>query len=92
MNMDNDLEILRKIFSDMKFTMTFSDMLISLIQSKFDESGIPEITPHFIYIVLMPELGKNQAMNISSYFEQMKKEGGYETELQRMLKNSPYLK
>lgn len=83
--MEKDLEILKKIFTDMKYSDTYVGILLSLILDKFEQSGIDEINPHFIYSVLLPEEGRKRASDVADYFAQMKSTGSYKTELQKHL-------
>lgn len=89
--MKEDLSIIREILEKLNFTETYRGLLLSIIVDRFQDSGLDEISPNFIYYTLIRELGRNTAIKVANYFEQMKKEGSYESELQKLLKTSPYM-
>ena len=90
--MNEDLEIIRKILSELGYTPTYTQVLLDHIMKELSMSSIDKITPHFIYSVLAFEEGRAKAKEISEYFEDFKKTGRFETKLQSLLRNSPWNK
>jgi hypothetical protein len=62
-------------------------MLLSHVAKEFENSTLEEITPHFIYSVLIFEEGRQRARQIADYFEEFKNTGSYRTVLQRYFDN-----
>ena len=89
--MKNDFEILKEILGHFNYTEAYTDILTSMAFRRLDDSGLEEMTPNFLYYTFIHELGRHTASKIADYFQQMKDSGTFETELQRMLKNSPYI-
>ena len=75
--MERDIEILRQIFEDLHYTKDYANMLINHLSKEFENSGLPEITPRFVYVHLIFEEGRERANKISQYFEEMKDKGSY---------------
>ena len=90
--MENDLEILKKILSELGFVEKYIDVLIKHIVNQFENTSLKEITPQFLYTVLAFELGRKNARDVSEYFEDYKKTGVYKTKIQRFLDRSPWMK
>jgi hypothetical protein len=90
--MEQDLEILKKILSELGFVDTYVEILIRKIVNDFNDSTLTEITPQFLYTVLAFELGRKNARDVSEYFEDFKKSGIYKTKIQRFLDRSPWMK
>lgn len=90
--MNEDLEIIRKILSELGYTPTYIQVLLDHIMKELSMSSVDSITPHFIYSVLAFEEGRPRAKEIAEYFEDFKKTGKFETKLQSLLRNSPWNK
>jgi hypothetical protein len=75
--MEKDLKILKKILNSLHYSETYSDMLISHIIEKFNESNLESITPNFIYYSLIHDEGKETAKKISNFFKEIKETGEY---------------
>jgi len=87
--LEQDLNILDKIFKDLNFTTTYREILLSSLVNNLERSGMKNITRNFIYVSLSPEEGKKTATEIADYWEEMKQTGSYKTNLQKTLENSP---
>ena len=90
--MKTDLEILKEILSGFNYTESYKDLLVSSALQRLEESGLEEMTPNFLYVTFIHELGRHTASKIADYFQQMKNSGSYETELEKHLKDSIYMK
>ena len=88
--MEETLKILKSIFSDMKYAPGYIDILINHISKEFENSSLSHITPQFIYSVLIFELGRHKAKEVSEYFEDFAKNGSYKNILQKTLEKSPF--
>ena len=85
--MERNIEILKQILSDLKYSDSYSDILISEIIRRFENSGLDEITSHLVYNALAYEEGKETARKIANYYEQILNTGNYETDLEREFRN-----
>lgn len=90
--MEQDLEIVKKIFKGHHFADNYVDILINHIISELEKSGKGKITPNFLYTILAFEIGRNTARDVSEDFEDYKKTGEYKSKLQRHLDRSPWMK
>lgn len=89
--MEKDLEILRNILRRLKYTdLYIDDVVMKKLIESFENSGLDEITPGFVYSFFLPEEGRKKAADLSNYFEQMKSTGDFKTELEKHLGNLPY--
>lgn len=87
--MEKDLEILKSVLRRLKYTDLYIDQVVmKMVKDAFDESGLDEITPGFVYAVFLPEEGRKKAADISNYFEQMKNTGDFQTDLEKHLGNN----
>lgn len=90
--MEKDLEMLREILTELKYTPTYIQVILDHLLKELSMSSLDEITPHFIYSVLAFEEGRAKAKEIAEYFEDYKKTGTFRTHLQKMLDKSPWMK
>jgi hypothetical protein len=90
--MEQDLEIVKKIFKGHHFADNYVNILINHVISEMEKSGKSKITPHFLYTILAFEIGRNTARDVSEDFEDYKKTGEYKSKLQRHLDRSPWMK
>jgi hypothetical protein len=84
---ERNIEILKQILNDLKYSDSYSDILISEIIRRFETSGLNEITPHLVYNALAYEEGKETARKIANYYEQILNSGTYETDLEKEFRN-----
>jgi hypothetical protein len=90
--MEKDFEILRKILKEMNFAEGFIDMLIKFVNKQLSIYNFDRLTPNFLYTVLMYEIGRNNARDVSEYFEDYLKKGSFKTKLKDMLDKSPWMR
>lgn len=90
--MEQDLEILKKILKGQHIADNMIDVLVNHIIEELKKSGKDYITPQFLYVHLVFELGRGMARNISEEFEDYKKTGEYKSKIQRFLDRSPWMK
>ena len=83
--MEKDFQILKKILYSL-YSDKYAEMLINYLMEKFEESNLTELTPNFIYINTIYEIGKTESKNLADYFTQTKEKGYYETELEKLFK------
>lgn len=86
--MEKDLKIIEKILSELNYAPKYVEILLNHIKNEFEKSTLTSITPQFLYSVLIFEEGRHKARRISEYFEDMKKHGSYETDVEKALKKS----
>jgi hypothetical protein len=84
-----DLEILNKILEDLHYSEDYRKILIEKALLRLEDSGLDEMTPPFLFVTFVYDLGRATATKIADYFKQMKSEGNYETELEQTLRDSP---
>ena len=85
--MEKDIEILRKIFQELKYGNGYINIILEFIKNKFHETKLPELTPNFIYMILIPEEGREKAREIAKYFQEYKNTGNFQTDFQKILKS-----
>ena len=83
-----DLEILKKILMDMKYSPSYISVLLTHLVKQLENSSLSHFTPQFIYSTLSFEEGRHKARQISEYFEDLKKHGSYKTSLDKTIDNS----
>ena len=84
-----DVEILNKILEDLHYSEDYRKILIEKALLRLEDSGLDEMTPPFLFVTFVYDLGRATATKIADYFKQMKSEGNYETELEQTLRDSP---
>jgi hypothetical protein len=84
-----DLEILNKILEDLHYSEDYRKILIEKALLRLEDSDLDEMTPPFLFVTFVYDLGRATATKIADYFKQMKSEGNYETELEQTLRDSP---
>lgn len=89
--MEQDLQILKEILNH-HFADNFVEIMMNHIKTEMEKSKKTILTPHFIYVTLAFEVGRNTAKEISEDFEDYKKTGEYKSKLQRFLDRSPWMK
>jgi hypothetical protein len=82
--MEKDLKILNSILKELNFTDKYIEILLNNIKNRLIDSKLEEITPNLIYNSLIYDLGSNESRKISNYFLETKKNGQYETELEKL--------
>lgn len=85
----SDAEILNQILKDMHYSDDYRNILIEKALVRLEDSGLDEMTPPFLFVTFVHELGRATATKIADYFKQMKSDGDYETELEQTIKSSP---
>jgi hypothetical protein len=90
--MEKDFEVLRKILKEMNFAEGFIDILLKFVIKQLSIYNFDKITPNFLYTVLMYEIGRNNARDVSEYFEDYLKKGSFKTKLKDMLDKSPWMR
>lgn len=85
----NDVEILERILSDLNYTEDYRRILIDNALVRLEDSGLDEMTPQFLFITFIHELGRATATKIADYFKQMKENGSYQSELEQFINQSP---
>lgn len=90
--MEKDLEILRSILMELKYTPHYIDILINHVKKEFEKSTLGRITSNFLYAVLLFEEGRSIARDIADYFEDYKKKGSFKTKIQNHLDTSRWMK
>lgn len=88
--MEKDLELIRRILGRLNYAESYVNVLVRHIAKKFEETKLPEITPNFVYTVLLPEEGKSKAKEISEYFSELKTTGNFDTNIQKILKSKGF--
>lgn len=90
--MEKDFDILRKILKEMSFADGFVDILMNFIKKQMISYNFEKLTPRFLYTILMYEIGRNNARDVSDYFEDYLKTGSFKTKLKDLLDKSPWMK
>lgn len=90
--MKEDLEIIRNILKDLKFTDTSISILIDSLLNKLESSPHERFTPNFLYAHTIFEIGRNNATDLKDYFDDYLKTGVYKTKIQQLLDKSPWMK
>lgn len=90
--MEKDFDILRKILKEMSFADGFVDILMNFIRKQMISYNFEKLTPRFLYTILMYEIGRNNARDVSDYFEDYLKTGSFKTKLKDLLDKSPWMK
>ena len=67
--MEKDFEVLKRILKEMNFAEGFIDMLLSFVKKQMLSYNFEKLTPNFLYTILMYEIGRNNAREVSEYFE-----------------------
>lgn len=84
-----DVEILSQILQDLHYSEEYRNVLIEKAIVRLEESDLEEMTPAFLFVTFVHDLGRATATKIADYFKQMKGTGDYETELEQTIKQSP---
>ena len=90
--MEKDFEILREIFKEMNFAEGFIDILIGFVKKQMSVYNFEKLTPKFLYTILIYEIGRNNARDVSEYFEDYLNKGSFRTKLKDLLDKSPWMK
>lgn len=90
--MEKDFEILKEIFKEMNFGEGFIDMLMNFVKKQMSAYNFDKLTPRFLYTILMYEIGRNNARDVSEYFEDYLKKGTFKTKLKDLLDKSPWIR
>lgn len=90
--MEKDFEILKQILKEMKFADGFIDILLSFVKKQMSSYNFEKLTPNFLYTILMYEIGRNNARDVSEYFEDYLKKGTFKTKLRDLLDRSPWMR
>lgn len=84
--LQHDINILRRILKDRHITDTYAEVLIKNLLEQFEKSSLPELTVPMVKYAFIYDLGRHEAEAIADYFDQMRRTGGYETELEKYLR------
>jgi len=91
--MKDDLRIIKEILLKLNITETYiDDVLIKHIINSLESIKKEEITPNFLYRVLMFELGRRTAEDVRDYFQQYKDKGYFTDKLTDFLNKSKWTK
>ena len=90
--MEKDFEILKQILKEMNFAEGFIDILLSFVKKQMSSYNFEKLTPNFLYTILMYELGRNNAREVSEYFEDYLKKGTFKPKLRDLLDKSPWMR
>lgn len=90
--MEKDFEVLEKILKDLNFAKGFVDMVLEYVKKQMVSYNFEKLTPNFLYTVLLYEIGRNNARDVSEYFEDYLKKGTYKTKLKDLLDKSPWMR
>ena len=90
--MEKDFEILKEIFKEMSFADGFIDVLINFVKKQMNVYNFEKLTPRFLYTILIYEIGRNNARDVSEYFEDYLKKGTFKTKLKDLLDKSPWMR
>lgn len=90
--MEKDFEILKEILKEMNFADGFINMLTIFIKKQMSVYNLERLTPRFLYTVLLYEIGRNNARDVSEYFEDYLKKGAFKTKLKDLLDKSPWMR
>ena len=90
--MEKDFEILKEILKEMNFADGFIDILTNFVKKQMSVYNFERLTPRFLYTVLLYEIGRNNAKEVSEYFEDYLNKGSFKTKLKDLLDKSPWMK
>lgn len=88
--LQHDINILRRILKDRHISETYSEILIKKLLENFEKSSLAEITVPMVKYAFIYDLGRQESESIADYFDQMRKTGKYETELERYIREKGY--
>jgi len=81
-----DLEILREILKNLHYADTYIQILEEMALQRLMDSGLDNMTPSFLYVTFVNEVGRTTARKIADYFEEMKESGSFTTEFDKLRK------
>lgn len=90
--LNEDLEILKIILTKLHFSEKYISILSQYLVERLKEYKFDALTPQFLRVQLSSEIGRNNAQDVASYFEEMKAGGIMKTKLEKFLERSPYMK
>ena len=79
-----DLQILRKILQDLHYSEDYVRILEEKALHRLMDTGLEDMTPSFLYVTFAYDLGKATARKIADYFDEMKKQGNYTSEFDKL--------